>query len=45
MAKKQLKYDAGLNKIERFIKDADELKRTYEVILKYYRPVRDQFFF
>ena len=44
MCKKQLEYDATLNKLGRFIKDADELKRTYDILLKYYEPLRDQFF-
>ena len=39
-----MQYDATLNKLNRFIKDPDELKRVYDVLLKYYRPLRDQFF-
>lgn len=41
LLRKQLEYDATLNKLARFIKDPEDLKRTYEVLLKYYRPMRD----
>ena len=44
LTRKQLEYDAANNKLPRFIKDPDELKRTYDVLLKYFRPLRDQFF-
>lgn len=44
LLRKQMEYDGGLNKLARFIKDPTELKNTYAMILKYYRPVRDQFF-
>jgi len=39
-----MEYDGSLNKLARFIKDPTELKNTYATVLKYYRPVRDQFF-
>ena len=44
MAIEQLKYDFTVNKLSRFIKDPEDLQRTYEMLLKYYRPLRDFFF-
>jgi len=44
MARKQFEYDCLFTKINRFIKDPVELKKTYDMLLKYYVPVRDQFF-
>ena len=43
-ARKQWEYDWRLSKINKFIRDADDLKNTYDVLLKYYMPLRDQFF-
>ena len=34
----------NLTKCSRFIKDPDEVIRCNEILLKYYRPLRDQFF-
>lgn len=42
--RRQLENDGTYNKLNRFIKDPGELARTYDVLRKYYRPLRDQFF-
>ena len=44
MASMQLTYDISVNKVARFVKDPDDLKHIYEIMLKYYTPLRDQFF-
>ena len=44
LVRKQLENDGTYNKLNRFIKDPTELARTYDVLRKYYRPLRDQFF-
>jgi len=44
LIRKQLENDGTYNKLNRFIKDPGELARTYDVLRKYYRPLRDQFF-
>ena len=42
--RKQWEYDMNLTKCNRFIKDTVELERVNQVLLKYYRALRDQFF-
>ena len=39
--RKQWEYDWKHTKITRFIKDPTALKEVYDVLLKYYAPIRD----